>query len=104
MKIPLYHVDAFTSEVFSGNPAAVCLLDRWHDDPILQAIAFENNISLIRRSWSPMPEALISDGSLRSQRLHFAAMQHWRALLFSSIVKIGPRNASDFRLAGAESW
>jgi PhzF family phenazine biosynthesis protein len=45
MRIPLYHVDAFTSEVFSGNPAAVCLLDRWLDDNILQAIAFENNLS-----------------------------------------------------------
>lgn len=45
MKIPIYQVDAFTSEVFSGNPAAVCLLDRWLDDKILQAIAFENNLS-----------------------------------------------------------
>ncbi len=45
MKIPIYQVDAFTSEIFSGNPAAVCLLDRWLDDPILQAIAFENNLS-----------------------------------------------------------
>ncbi len=26
MRIPLYHVDAFTSEIFSGNPAAVCLM------------------------------------------------------------------------------
>jgi PhzF family phenazine biosynthesis protein len=45
MKIPLYHVDAFTSEVFSGNPAAVCLLDCWLDDQILQAMAAENNLS-----------------------------------------------------------
>ncbi|MGB4696914.1 MAG: PhzF family phenazine biosynthesis protein [Methanothrix sp.] len=45
MRIPLYHVDAFTSEVFSGNPAAVCLLDHWIDEPILQAIAAENNLS-----------------------------------------------------------
>ena len=39
MKIPLYQVDAFTSEVFKGNPAAVCLLDEWLDDARLQAIA-----------------------------------------------------------------
>ncbi len=45
MKIPLYQVDAFTSEVFKGNPAAVCLLDRWLDDVRLQAIAAENNLS-----------------------------------------------------------
>jgi PhzF family phenazine biosynthesis protein len=45
MKIPIYQVDAFTSEVFSGNPAAVCILDSWLDDNILQSIAAENNVS-----------------------------------------------------------
>jgi len=45
MKIPLYQVDAFTSEVFKGNPAAVCLLDKWLDDTRLQAIGTENNLS-----------------------------------------------------------
>lgn len=45
MKIPVYQVDAFTSELFSGNPAAVCILDEWLDDSILQAIAAENNLS-----------------------------------------------------------
>lgn len=45
MKIPIYQVDAFTSNVFSGNPAAVCLLDEWIDDRYLQSIAAENNLS-----------------------------------------------------------
>lgn len=45
MKIPIYQVDAFSSEVFSGNPAAVCLLDEWLDDRWLQSIAAENNLS-----------------------------------------------------------
>ena len=45
MKIPIYQVDAFTSEVFSGNPAAVCLLNDWISDETLQAIAAENNLS-----------------------------------------------------------
>jgi len=45
MKIPIYQVDAFTSELFSGNPAAVCILDEWPDDTHLQAIAAENNLS-----------------------------------------------------------
>ncbi len=45
MKIPIYQVDAFTSELFSGNPAAVCLLDAWIDDVQLQSIAAENNLS-----------------------------------------------------------
>jgi predicted PhzF superfamily epimerase YddE/YHI9 len=45
MNIPLFQVDAFTSERFSGNPAAVCILDAWLEDPVLQAIAEENNLS-----------------------------------------------------------
>ncbi|MBI1181606.1 MAG: PhzF family phenazine biosynthesis isomerase [Alphaproteobacteria bacterium] len=45
MKIPLYQVDAFAGEVFSGNPAAVCPLDDWLPDAVLQAIAAENNLA-----------------------------------------------------------
>jgi len=45
MRIPIYQVDAFTSEVFSGNPAAVCILDSWIEDNLLQSIAAENNLS-----------------------------------------------------------
>ncbi len=45
MKFPLYQVDAFTPELFRGNPAAVCLLDDWLDDSLLQAVAAENNLS-----------------------------------------------------------
>jgi PhzF family phenazine biosynthesis protein len=45
LKIPLYQVDAFTGDVFHGNPAAVCLLKEWLPDATLQAIAAENNLS-----------------------------------------------------------
>lgn len=45
MKIKIYQVDAFTDGVFGGNPAAVCPLDSWPDDKILQNIAAENNLS-----------------------------------------------------------
>ena len=45
MKIPCFHVDAFASETFRGNPAAVCLLDAWLIDATLQSIAAENNLS-----------------------------------------------------------
>ncbi len=40
-----YVVDSFTEKVFSGNPAAVCVLDRWLPDTMMQSIAFENNLS-----------------------------------------------------------
>ena len=45
MKIPLYQVDAFTSNIFEGNPAAVCPLKEWIDEGIMQNIAQENNLS-----------------------------------------------------------
>ena len=45
MKIPIYQVDAFTSEVFKGNPAAVCPLKEWLPDEVMQKIAQENNLS-----------------------------------------------------------
>jgi PhzF family phenazine biosynthesis protein len=45
MKLTLFQVDAFTDAVFSGNPAAVCPLDRWLDDATMQAIAAENNLA-----------------------------------------------------------
>ena len=44
MRILLYQVDAFASEVFRGNPAAVCPLESWLPDATLQAIAAENNL------------------------------------------------------------
>ena len=45
MRLRLYQVDAFSSQVFSGNPAAVVPLDAWLPDHLLQAIASENNLA-----------------------------------------------------------
>jgi predicted PhzF superfamily epimerase YddE/YHI9 len=45
MKIRQYQIDAFASRVFEGNPAAVCPLEAWLGDDVLQAIAQENNLS-----------------------------------------------------------
>lgn len=45
MKLDLYQVDAFTDRPFGGNPAAVCPLEEWLPDDLLQAIAAENNLS-----------------------------------------------------------
>ncbi len=45
MKLPIYQVDAFTSKVFGGNPAAVCPLSEWLPDEIMQKLALENNLS-----------------------------------------------------------
>lgn len=45
MRLPIYQVDAFASEVFRGNPAAVCPLETWLPDATMQAIATENNLA-----------------------------------------------------------
>jgi len=43
--IPLYQVDAFTDQLFRGNPAAVCPLDTPRDAAWMQAMAAEMNLS-----------------------------------------------------------
>ena len=40
-----YIVDAFTNEPFSGNPAAVCVMDRWPPEAFMMKLARENNLS-----------------------------------------------------------
>jgi PhzF family phenazine biosynthesis protein len=87
MKIPLYQVDAFASRPFSGNPAAVCLLEEWSEDRLLQEIAAENNLSetafLVRegegfelRWFTPRTEvALCGHATLASAFVLFALRQ-----------------------------
>jgi PhzF family phenazine biosynthesis protein len=45
MTIPYYEVLAFTSRLFAGNPAGVCILNEWLPDQLLQKIAAENNLA-----------------------------------------------------------
>ncbi len=45
MRTPIFQIDAFTTRVFGGNPAAVMPMDRFLDDTTLQAIAAENNLA-----------------------------------------------------------
>lgn len=53
MSVPIVQVDAFTSEPFSGNPAAVCVLPEARDEQWMQNVAKEMNLSetafLVRR-------------------------------------------------------
>ncbi|MGB5190964.1 PhzF family phenazine biosynthesis protein [Robiginitalea sp.] len=41
----MYQVDAFASALFTGNPAAVCILDTWLPEQLMQSIAAENNLA-----------------------------------------------------------
>ncbi len=45
MKLNIFQIDAFTENVFSGNPAAVIPLQEWLPDETMQKIALENNLS-----------------------------------------------------------
>lgn len=45
MSIPIWQIDAFAAEPFTGNPAAVCLLDSYPADSWLQNVAVEMNLS-----------------------------------------------------------
>ena len=45
MQVPYFHVDAFTAEVFAGNPAGVCLLAEFPSAEVMQKIAAENRHS-----------------------------------------------------------
>ncbi|MEF2146068.1 MAG: PhzF family phenazine biosynthesis protein [Desulfovibrionaceae bacterium] len=45
MQLDLYQVDAFSAEIFGGNPAAVVPLYEWPSDDLMQKIASENGLS-----------------------------------------------------------
>ena len=45
MKLPIYQVDAFSKQLFKGNPAAVIPLENWLSDAQMQQIAMENNLA-----------------------------------------------------------
>lgn len=45
MNLPIYKIDAFTTQLFGGNPAAVILMETYPEDELLRRIAAENNVS-----------------------------------------------------------
>ncbi|MEW5248355.1 PhzF family phenazine biosynthesis protein [Microbulbifer discodermiae] len=45
MRLPIFQADAFTAELFGGNPAALVPLEQWLPDDLLQQIATENQLS-----------------------------------------------------------
>ena len=45
MELTIYQIDAFANNVFEGNPAAICPLEAWLPDELMQSIAAENNLS-----------------------------------------------------------
>ena len=62
--LPIYQVDAFTSQVFGGNPAAVMPLKEWLPDATMQNLALENNLSETA-FLVPLPEEAEEDFHIR---------------------------------------
>ncbi len=62
--LPLYQMDAFSDQRFRGNPAAVCPLESWLEDALMQQIAAENNLAETA-FLVPQPEDAASDFQLR---------------------------------------
>lgn len=76
-----YVADAFTDKVFKGNPAAVCILEEWLPDGLMQNIAKENNLSESAFAVKKR-EGTSCAGSLQAGKWTYAAMLLWPPLLF----------------------
>ncbi len=44
MKVTMYQVDAFTNQLFAGNPTAVCVTDGALSEALMHKLAVENNL------------------------------------------------------------
>lgn len=78
MHLLQYQVDAFSDKPFQGNPAAVCPLSEWLPDPLMQALANENNLS--ETAFLYLPEAISTCAGLpRPVKSICVAMPHWQA-------------------------
>ena len=88
MKLKMYQVDAFANKLFSGNPAAVVILESPLKDEVMQSIAAENNLSetafvsihespVLIRWFTPSIEVdLCGHATLASARILFDCYPH----------------------------
>jgi len=91
LELRQFQVDAFAHRAFEGNPAAVCPLDEWLPDTLLQSIAAENNLSETAffvpsgsdfhlRWFTPVTEIdLCGHATLASAHVLFEALGYQRA-------------------------
>ena len=113
--LPIYQVDAFTSQVFGGNPAAVMPLEKWLPDHTMQTLALENNLSETAfivplsddadadvhiRWFTPETEVpLCGHATLASAWVLFNKLD-WKAETVRFESKSGPLSVSN----GADGW
>ena len=83
MKLTLYQIDAFAGAVFKGNPAAICPLEKWLDDDLMQAIAVEKRHS----SWLQVMPMSYAGSRQRPKWTSVAMPRSLRLMLYLSISK-----------------
>jgi PhzF family phenazine biosynthesis protein len=101
MTIPIYQADAFTSQLFGGNPAAVCPLTEWLPDEVMQKIAKENNLAetaffvkndtgFLLRWFTPEYEIdLCGHATLASAHILFTEMAYSEDTIHFETIKAG---------------
>ena len=101
MTIPIYQVDAFTENLFGGNPAAICPLDEWLPAPQMQKIAAENNLAETAffipvgndfelRWFTPEVEIdLCGHATLATAHVLFTILGYERAVIYFHTLKAG---------------
>ena len=102
MKIRQFQVDAFACRRFEGNPAAVCPLDSWLDDSLMQAIAAENNLSETA-FFVPTGDRFACAGLPRSSRSIFAATRRWLLPMCCSNTSVTTNRPSLLKHAAGDS-
>ncbi|MBD1392028.1 PhzF family phenazine biosynthesis protein [Mucilaginibacter glaciei] len=101
MTIPIYQADAFTDQLFGGNPAAVCPLNEWLPDAVMQKIAMENNLAetaffvknekgYLLRWFTPELEIdLCGHATLASAHILFTELGYAADTIYFNTVKAG---------------
>lgn len=101
MTIQIYQADAFTDQLFGGNPAAICPLTEWLPDDIMQKIAVENNLAetaffvktekgFLLRWFTPEYEIdLCGHATLASAHILFTELDYTEDTIYFETVKAG---------------
>ena len=88
MQLKVFQVDAFTSSLFKGNPAAVVILEKEIPYELMQNIAFENNLS-------ETAYILINKSPIEIR---------WFSMRFRATIGYDRRWAQRRQLANSEAW
>lgn len=101
MNIPIYQADAFTDTLYGGNPAAICPLQEWLPDAVMQRIAAENNLAetaffvktnkgYLLRWFTPEVEIdLCGHATLASAHILFTELGYTEPVIYFETVKAG---------------